>query len=73
MYTVINYPTKVAMKRAIVANGTAGSVYQPNDDLTGAVPPDNGVVTVEGPHYPKPHTWYARVLLKDGAIIRVVA
>ena len=28
--------------------------------------PQNGEFSVEGPHYPEPHRWYARVVAKDG-------
>jgi hypothetical protein len=47
------------------------TVYQPNSDLIGSVPPENGLVFLEGPHYPKPHTWYAQATLKDGIVVRV--
>jgi hypothetical protein len=26
---------------------------------------------VEGPHYPKPHSWYASVVVADGRIVSV--
>ena len=31
----------------------------------------DGKVTLEGPHFPKPHTWYATGILKDGVLIKV--
>ncbi len=31
----------------------------------------NGSDVVEGPHYPKPHRWYASVVVKDGCVISV--
>jgi hypothetical protein len=31
----------------------------------------NGTETVEGPHYPKPHTWYAKVTMKNGVVVKV--
>jgi hypothetical protein len=34
---------------------------------------ENGRVTVEGPHYPKPHTWYAQVEVKDRQVVKVVS
>jgi len=34
-------------------------------------PVENGTEYVEGPHYPKPHTWYASVTVKDGIVIKV--
>jgi hypothetical protein len=34
---------------------------------------DNGEETIEGPHYPKPHTWYARVRVEDGVVVKVLS
>lgn len=70
MYTSINFKTKKALKDA-VAKGEVVTVFQPNN-LFGTEPPTTGVVTVEGPHFPEPHRWYARVTLKDGRIVKVV-
>lgn len=33
--------------------------------------PANGTVHLEGPHYPKPHTWYAVGTMKDGKLVSV--
>lgn len=33
----------------------------------------NGEEFIEGPHYPKVHTWYAKVLLRDGFIVKVLS
>lgn len=70
MYTRKNFPSKKALKDAI-ANGERVTVFQPNADLTGAYPPDNGTVYLEGPHYPKPHRWYATGVVKDGVLVSV--
>lgn len=40
--------------------------YQPG---LGSVP-HNGTGSVEGPHFPKPHRWYASVQIKDGVIVK---
>jgi hypothetical protein len=69
MYSEVDYKSKKTMKEAIVARGNAGGVYNPG---LGDDPPANGMVTLEGHHYPKPHTWYARVQLKDGLIVKVL-
>jgi hypothetical protein len=69
MYSEVDYRTKKDMKKAIVARGHAGGVYNPG---LGGEPPMNGIVSLEGPHYPKMHTWYARVQLKDGLIVKVL-
>lgn len=71
MYVTENFQTKKALRDAIRSGKSIG-VFQPNGDLTGAVPPQNGVVSVEGPYYPQRHSWYARVKLQDGAVISVV-
>jgi hypothetical protein len=45
------------------------TVYQPGP--FGGNEPKDGEVTIEGPHYPEPHRWYARATLKDGCIVKV--
>ena len=35
--------------------------------------PANGQDTIEGPHYPKPHKWYARVQVAHGYIVKVLS
>ena len=67
MYCTENFKTKKALKEAIAAGKKVG-VYQPG----GMFPaPTNGKAAVEGPWYPRPHTWYASVTLKDGVIVKV--
>lgn len=68
-YVTRNYKTKKALKEAIAAGERLG-VYNPS----GMYPvPDNGRVTVEGPWYPQPHSWYAVVWVKDGVVAKVVS
>lgn len=69
MYTTINFKTKKALKEAVLA-GQKVYVYQPNN-MFGTPDPKEVSVVVEGPHYPKPHSWYASVELKDGYIVKV--
>ena len=69
-YTNRNFGTKKALKEAVAA-GQKVTCYQPNADLTGATMPANGTIYLEGPHYPKPHTWYAKATLRDGYVIKV--
>lgn len=65
-YVEPNFKTKKALKEA-VANGEDVTVFSP-----GPFPAtQNGETSVEGPHYPKPHTWYARVTVKDGLVTKV--
>ena len=67
MYTEKNFKTKKEFKLAVAA-GRAVTYFQPG----GMFPaPQNGPVTIEGPHYPKPHTWYASCVAKDGVIVSV--
>ena len=33
--------------------------------------PTNGSVALEGPHYPKPHTWYASATIVNGIVTKV--
>jgi hypothetical protein len=68
MYTTIDFQTKKDLKNA-VKNGTTVRVFQPGP--FGGTEPTEGEITLEGPHYPKAHTWYARAVLKNGKIISV--
>lgn len=67
MYVSPNYKTKKALKAAVAA-GEFVTIFQPGP--FGPVPVD-GQIAVEGPHYPKPHTWYASVTLEDGKVVKV--
>ena len=65
-YTSTNFKTKKALKEA-VKNGEKISVFSP-----GPFPVNqNGRVTLEGPHYPAAHTWYATATVEDGVIVKV--
>lgn len=66
MYVSPNFKSKKLLKEAIL-RGEKVSVFSP-----GPFPcPMNGQVTVEGPHYPKPHTWYGTVTVVDGYVTSV--
>lgn len=68
-YTSINFKTKKALKEA-VTNGDHVTVYQPG----GMFPLDTsrGTVSVEGPHYPEPHRWYATcTVTPEGVVTKV--
>jgi hypothetical protein len=69
MYTVTNYKTKKALKEA-VANGEVVETYQPGGMFPATT---EGVAFLEGPHYPAPHTWYAKVQLKNGLVVKVMS
>jgi hypothetical protein len=68
MYTVKDFPTKKALKAALAAGDTV-RVYHPG--LGSEKDPVTGTVFLEGPHYPKPHTWYAQATAVDGVLTRV--
>lgn len=67
-YTVINYKTKKDLVQA-VRSGVIVKCFQPGlgPDLTNYT----GHVALEGPHFPKPHSWYASASLENGIIIKV--
>lgn len=65
-YVDPNFPTKKALKEA-VAKGEAVYVFSPGPFGCKS----DGTEYIEGPHYPKPHTWYAQVTVKDGKVINV--
>jgi hypothetical protein len=67
VYVDPNFKTKKAFKDAVASNKPM-QFYQPG---LGPPAPDNGTITVSGPHYPEPHRWYAQVTLKDGKPIKV--
>lgn len=69
-YANENFPSKKALKLAVQAgNGELGA-----HQLTpyGRTELTDGEAYLEGPHFPKPHRWYAKVLLKDGKIVQVL-
>jgi len=69
MYVNPDYKSKKDFKAA-VESGKAHYPYNPS----GMFPaPENGTTTIEGPHYPKPHKWYARVEVKDGNVVKVLS
>ncbi len=66
-YVSPNFKTKKQLKEA-VANGRSVMVYSPSP--FGCI--RDGEAAVEGPHYPEPHRWYARVRVVDGVVIKVI-
>ena len=41
------------------------------NNMFGTTPTQNGVETIEGPHFPEPHRWYARCTIVDGEVMKV--
>jgi hypothetical protein len=66
MYATTNFNSKKSFKDA-VNNGQKIGLYAPGM----GTPASNGRETVEGPHYPEPHKWYAEVEMKDGIVVKV--
>jgi hypothetical protein len=66
-YVDLNFKTKKAFKESVKA-GTKHYTYNPS----GRFPvTQNGQDVVEGPHFPKPHRWYASVTVVDGIVTTV--
>lgn len=65
-YVEPNFKTKKELKEAIAA-GRRVTVFSPGPFGC----KENGTEYIEGPHYPKPHTWYAQVEVKNGLVVRV--
>lgn len=72
MYSTVNFKSKKELKQA-VADGKLLTIFQPNDmfDNPKAARNYSGSATLEGPHYPQPHKWYAQVEVTDGYITKV--
>ena len=68
MYTTKNYQTKKALKEDVAA-GKVVTYYQPGGFFCNC--PADGIVYLEGPHYPEPHRWYAKAQAANGRIVRV--
>lgn len=72
-YTVINFKTKKSLKESVAQYSETG--YHPVRCYQPGLGPDlsnyTGKVCLEGPHYPKAHSWYAEAELKNGIVIKV--
>ena len=66
MYVTPNFKTKKELKEAVAA-GRYVSVFAPGLGKPAA----EGWETVEGPHYPEPHRWYANVWMEAGRVVKV--
>jgi hypothetical protein len=67
MYVDPNFKTKKLLREAVAKNERV-SIFSP-----GPFPANrNGIEYVEGPHFPKPHMWYATVEVREGIVVRVI-
>jgi hypothetical protein len=67
-YTTKDFRKKKELKDAL-SNGEVVTCYNPGlgPDLSNY----SGVVYLEGPHYPKSHTWYAQGIMEHGRLVKV--
>ena len=65
-YVSPNYKSKKQLKDDL-AIGREIIVYQPE---LGTVPRD-GSISLEGPHYPEFHRWYATGTMQNGKLVKV--
>lgn len=66
-YVSPNFKSKKALREAVAA-GKEVTVFSP-----GPFPcRTDGRVSIEGPHYPARHTFYATVLAEKGRVVKVV-
>ena len=68
MYIDGNPRTKKAVKELMSQGLTKDMIFQPG---LGPPCPLDGVVFVEGPHYPEAHRWYAKLILKGGMVVKI--
>ena len=67
MYVSPNFKTKAALKKA-VAEGVEVKVFSPGPFPVGSAKRQ----TIEGPHYPEPHKWYAQVEVDENLMVTKV-
>lgn len=67
-YVNPNFKSKKALKEAVKA-GEHVEVFSPGPFGCKS----DGSEFIEGPHYPAPHSWYAKVEVKDGLVVKVVS
>ncbi len=58
-------------KKELIEAVKAGRHFEPYNPSGFFPVPQNGRVTIEGPHFPKPHRWYAEADVVDGVIVKV--
>lgn len=66
------HPTESAERTASFPNGEPEPItFWQRNNMFGITSPDTGVVTIEGPHFPQPHRWYARCTIEEGEVVKV--
>lgn len=70
VYVSQNPKTKKALKEMLPLDKT--DLFKPSWGFgMGSEIPDNGTIFLEGPHYPKPHSWYGKGTMEDGKLVKV--
>jgi len=67
-YTTWNFKTKKELKDALL-QGKDVRAYNPG--LGPDLGNHTGTVCLEGPHYPKAHSWYAEGTMVEGRVVKV--
>lgn len=76
-YTVINFKTKKALKEKLAEWSSrseaekAFGIHCYNPGLGPDLSNYTGRVSLEGPHYPAAHTWYAEGEMINGILVKV--
>ena len=69
MYVSPDFKTKKALREGLT-RGVVITIFQPGP--FGGNEPTNAVVSIEGPHFPEPHSWYGRVKVENGQVVKVI-
>ena len=57
-------------KKEFITAIKAGVVHHPYNPSGFFGAPSSGLIVIEGPHYPKPHKWYAQCEVEGGVVIK---
>ena len=68
-YTIIDFQTKRSLKQAVKERKDI-RCYEPG--IGPNLSNHSGIIYLEGPHSPRPHTWYVKATLTDGKVTKVV-
>lgn len=68
MYIAGNPKNKKEIKEMLAKKPDGLDVFSPGGLGN---PPTDGYVGLEGPHYPKAHTWYAEGTMKNGKLVAI--
>ena len=73
-YADKDFLTKKALKQSVTSDRPPRILFGVSVVPDPVEAPDyTGVAFLEGPWYPKPHTWYAKVQVTNGIITKVLS